>query len=76
MLGIGSLVSAIARLAGSCNGLADTLDAANAGLRARLLLDADPDHPPALPAPAEGADAPDQGGAAPARKNGRAKANV
>jgi len=39
MLGIGTLLSAVRNLATALQGLADTLTAANAGLRGRLTLD-------------------------------------
>jgi len=39
MLGIGTLLSAVRNLATALQGLADTLTAANAGLRGKLALD-------------------------------------
>jgi hypothetical protein len=68
MLGLGKLGAAVARLAGVVEGLADTLQAADAGLRERLgredrlLLDGPG---PEAPAAAKEEDS------APARGNGR-----
>jgi hypothetical protein len=68
MLGLGKLGAAVARLAGVVEGLADTLQAADAGLRERLgredrlLLDG--------PGP-EISPPPQEEEAAPARGNGR-----
>lgn len=39
MFGLGKLWSAISRLVGSLNALADTVDEVNAGVRQRLYLD-------------------------------------
>jgi hypothetical protein len=75
MFGLSKLTAALARLTGNVDALADTLGEANAGLRARLLLDG-PDHPlpvPALEGPPDGDDAGDQA-APPAPRNGRRKA--
>jgi hypothetical protein len=53
MFGLNLLRSAIARLAGSLNGLADTADAINAHVRGQLALDAPPIEVAALPASAD-----------------------
>jgi hypothetical protein len=69
MLGLGKLGAAVARLAGVVEGLADTLQAADAGLRERLgredrlLLDG--------PGPEAPAPAAKEEESAPARGNGK-----
>lgn len=75
MFGLSKLTAALARLTGNVDALADTLGEANAGLRARLLLDGPEDRAPlpALPAPADGDDGADPA-APPVPKNGRRKA--
>jgi hypothetical protein len=65
---MGRLTAALARLAAGCDGLADTLEQANAGLRGKLHLDGPPDDVPALDhTPA----ADELEAVAPSRKNGR-----
>jgi NADPH-dependent ferric siderophore reductase len=48
------LTNALARLAAGCDGLADTLEQANAGLRSKLYLDGPAEEPPALEGPVSG----------------------
>jgi hypothetical protein len=63
------LLAALGRLAASFEATAETMEQANAGLRARLALDPGREEPAALPAPEEEA-------IAPSRRNGaKAKAS-
>ena len=68
MFGLGRLVGAIARLSGAVEGLAETGEAVNQGLRQRFALDA----PAAVPEPEALEDRSEPA----ARRNGKAKAGT